>query len=59
MMMNPDSDSKRRRRNDTNKEWLIIESGWSSFKIGLQDTTSRGEGPRVKLYLLEVLLILW
>jgi len=36
------------------KECLIIKSGWAGFKIGLQGTTIKGEGPRVKLYVLEI-----
>ena len=31
-----------------------MESGRVGFKIGLQDTTIRGEDPRVKLYVSEV-----
>jgi hypothetical protein len=31
-----------------------MESSWASFKIGLQGTTVRGEGARVKLYVSEL-----
>jgi hypothetical protein len=36
------------------KECLIMESGRAGFKIGLQGTTVRGEGARVKLYVSEL-----